>query len=271
MKKEKKNKSFSIKSILILIIPSSIILIYLFLVRQDILLSNKWIPMLEANQMLSSEYFNQAYMYCANYNDIRNEKFTFAIFILFILLFIIALIILIIYLLSKSKINKTLKEKNYNTIKKNTNDIIVSQFENNDIKRIEQEYNENLKNMIYEIFCNLQMASMNFDYETLKRLLTDELYNSYYTSLEVLRNKSKRNIFKGFEFINANFVEKLENNITIELKVKFYGYIVDIKNKEIIKGSKDEKITTTYILNLVKYNNKSSNWVISSKEKVNEN
>lgn len=276
MNKDRGSKSFSLKGLLIFIIPSVIVLTYLYYIKQDVKSNDNWIPLSEINEVSSFESFDNSYMYCASYNNIQNEKLITMLFIFFLLCLVITLIIVFMVLLGKS--NREKNKYNVDINKQNKSDVIISKFVDNDIElKTQQLLGDEFKNIVYDVFCALQMACMNFDYNTLRKLLTDELYNNYCASMDVLKTKSRKNIFSDFELINAKFVEIIENDekssIKVHLKVKFYGYIIDTNTNEIVKGSKEEKITSIYMLNLVKYKKtkeKSSNWIISEKEKVNE-
>lgn len=275
MKKYKSNKTLN--GLLIFLIPTIIVIIYLLYIKQDVPLSDNWISIEKVNQISNIQSVDTSNYYCNSYSNIRNEKNTLILLILILVCLITILISLIVFLLRKLNVEKEknkiyFKEKN----KEQKNNIIISRFENNEVEiKLQQLLGDEFKNIIYSVFCNLQMACMNFDYNMLKNLLTDELYNNYCTSLDVLKSKARRNIFSDFEFVSAKFVDIIENeelsSIKVHLKVKFYGYIIDTNTNEIIKGSKEEKITETYMLKLVKYKNKSNNWIISEKEKITEN
>ena len=44
---------------------------------------------------------------------------------------------------------------------------------------------------------------MEFDYNKLKEILSDELYNPYEVDLEVLKTKNQKNIMKDFELFES--------------------------------------------------------------------
>ena len=70
---------------------------------------------------------------------------------------------------------------------------------------IEQTFSEYRRDefiqKLYDIFLEVQIAWMNFDYEKLKELCSDELYNSYKSDLEVLKSKHCKNIMQDFNKI----------------------------------------------------------------------
>ena len=108
----------------------------------------------------------------------------------------------------------------------------------------------------YQIFYDVQMAWMEFDYDKLKELVTDELYNSYVMQLDALKVKNQKNTMKGFELIESYLYDiKEENGIYIAkvyLSVRFYDYIENSKNGIILRGTADKKIHNTYELTFIK-------------------
>jgi len=114
--------------------------------------------------------------------------------------------------------------------------------------------NINIKNDCYNIFCEVQKAWMDFDYNKLRTLVTDELYNTYYNQLQTLSLKGQKNIMSDFEFVDSALVSKRDiNNITtvlIRLRVRFYDYIVD-SNYKIMRGNSSRKVDMTYMLEFV--------------------
>ena len=103
------------------------------------------------------------------------------------------------------------------------------------------------------------MAWMEFDYDKLKELLTDELYNNYCTNLESLKLKEQKNVMKGFDLSNIKLTGlKEENNLyiaTIVLNVKFYDYIID-KKGNVLRGSDSRKVNNTYKLTFIRSKDK---------------
>jgi len=159
----------------------------------------------------------------------------------------------------------------------------------------------------YQMFYDTQIAWMNFDYDKLKSLLTDELYNTYVMDLESLKLKNQKNTMKEFKLINSCIFDlKEENEIFIAkvfLNVEFYDYIENVGTGNILRGSDRIKVNNAYVLTLTKLKNESNNmnycprcgapieanssgiceycksklvnqnfdWVISKKEKVSQN
>lgn len=120
---------------------------------------------------------------------------------------------------------------------------------------IENKYshtqNKEILKQTYQIFYDVQIAWMNFDYNKLRTLVNDELYNMYYNELETLKLKGQRNIMEGFRINNISLVSTKEENSVIEycvnLKVSFFDYIIDT-NGNVVRGSKGNYHSMTYLL-----------------------
>ena len=108
---------------------------------------------------------------------------------------------------------------------------------------------------IFKMFEDIQKSWMNFEYNKLKILLTDELYNSYEMDLEILKSKNQKNVMFDFENISTKLIElKKENNqfiATVVLNAKFYDYIEN-ENGVILRGNPKRKVNNIYILTFVK-------------------
>ena len=107
----------------------------------------------------------------------------------------------------------------------------------------------------YQNFFKVQMAWMDFDYDSLKLLLTDELYNSYLLQLDSLKVKNHKNIMKDFTLIESHIFELKEENgmyiAKVYLEVMFKDYVTN-KDGMVVRGSAYNNVTNTYILTFVR-------------------
>lgn len=105
----------------------------------------------------------------------------------------------------------------------------------------------------YDDFVDIQVAWMNFDYDSLRLKLTDELYNQYYMQLESLKAQNRINVMSDFSFYSSNIVDfKCEDDIAtikIMLDVYFYDYITE--NDKVVRGRKDKRVNMEYYLTFV--------------------
>ena len=272
MKIDNKNKLFSIVKILFVI--TTIVFIYFF-IKQDFQAEDKWVSVTEIQRGTKFEHINEEYIYCNSYSSIKTEKLKFIIIVLAFSCVVTVLSIELIYLLKKLNNRQTTNDKLLSS-KRGETDEIASKYSNDEYElKVQNILNDDFKKNVYTMFCNLQFACMNSDYKTLQSLLTKELYNKYCTGLATLKLKSRKNIVDDFEYVSVKFIDTYEDDdkctINVHIKVKNYGYIIDTETNEIIRGTKEEKMTNTYMLCLVKYKNKSNDWLMAEKVNISKN
>jgi hypothetical protein len=99
-------------------------------------------------------------------------------------------------------------------------------------------------------FIDIQKSWQEFDYEKLRELLTDSLYNQYKMQLESLKERNQKNIMDNFNFKDSvvTSVEELNGKYTIcmELSISFNDYIEE--NGNVVRGCKTDIITHRYSL-----------------------
>ena len=114
----------------------------------------------------------------------------------------------------------------------------------------------NLKNMVYENFVNVQNAWMEFDYDKLRELCTDELFNTYKAQLETLKLKKGKNIMTAFDMVDIKITNAtIENDnviLTTYLCINFYDYVINTETKQTIRGTKETMVHNNYILTFVR-------------------
>ncbi len=115
------------------------------------------------------------------------------------------------------------------------------------------QYTEkDLSLLLYQKFVDIQKAWMNFDYESLKKLCSMELFESYKADLEVLKLKKGQNVMDDFSCISASIrdIHKEQDMIVIEmyLRTSFYDYVINVEDQSIIRGTSEQKIQNHYIL-----------------------
>ena len=116
---------------------------------------------------------------------------------------------------------------------------------------------------VYQIFYDVQMAWMDFDYDKLKELLTDELYNNYIMQLEALKTKNHKNTMKDFQLIEICLNDLKEENdkyiAEVYLNVKFYDYVENSKTGMILRGTPNRKLNNFYKLTFIRTKDESNN------------
>ena len=114
---------------------------------------------------------------------------------------------------------------------------------------------EQLQEILFKKFIDIQVAEMNFDYKKLEKLCTDELYNSIKEELDELKTNNQQRIMKDFEIVtfNLNGISE-ENDIVIIrtfLHMISYDYVIDSKTKEIVKGTDTNVVHSRCALNFI--------------------
>jgi len=114
----------------------------------------------------------------------------------------------------------------------------------------------------YQIFYDVQMAWMDFDYDRLKELLTDELYNNYVMQLDALKIKNHKNTMKEFELIETCLSSLKEENdryiAEVYLNVKFFDYVENVKTGMILRGTLNRKLNNIYKLTFIRTKDEST-------------
>ena len=153
-----------------------------------------------------------------------------------LILYIFILLILIIpyVIISKNILKKRLKNK------------ILK------VEEIDKNFTQEILNKeVFEVYKNIQIAWMNFDYKTLKDLVSEDIYNKYEKQLDELKSKNQKNIMDNIELKKNKITDiSIDNNIVTiecEMNVVCIDYIIENEEK-LIKGKKDKFYNYTYKL-----------------------
>ena len=107
------------------------------------------------------------------------------------------------------------------------------------------------KNQTYEIYKKIQESWMNFDYESMRKCVTDEMFNMYKSQLTTLSVKKQTNIMKEFNLLSFNIVGmEVKDNIlslTVTMGIECYDYITD-KNNKVVRGTDKRKVIYNYAM-----------------------
>lgn len=177
-------------------------------------------------------------------------------------LIIFLIIVIMIVTLSKrtGKTNTIITNPNVNYIG-NYSDV----SEDKVIKLMPDMTLETLKNIAYYKFVSIQRAWMDFDYNQLRKLCTDELYNSYISQLDVLKLKNGKNIMSDFVVNGTRIIDVVEEDDKVTVKVfmnvSFFDYVINTTNNQVTRGNKNVKVINNYIMTFVRSKNVSSQMV----------
>ena len=125
-----------------------------------------------------------------------------------------------------------------------------------EIHELDPTFNINeFKKFAYDVFLKVQEACMNYDYDTLRNLLTDELYNTIVMQLETLKKQGEKKITSDFmlDKFGVINISKSNKNKTVEVLVivSYKEYTVNSKD-ELLSGDKNKDYIVKYRLTFVK-------------------
>lgn len=113
-----------------------------------------------------------------------------------------------------------------------------------------------------EMYLELQNAWMNFDYDKIRELTTDDLYNSYKSMLESLKKKNEINIIDDIKVLSCTFknVKKQNDKYSIDasFELSFRDYIIK-EGSSVISRGKNVKRLVTSVLTFVSTDGKFTN------------
>ncbi|MCI9434637.1 MAG: Tim44 domain-containing protein [Bacilli bacterium] len=169
--------------------------------------------------------------------------------------FIFGFINLIIAIITLSiLVNKSSKNSN-----SNQSSNIPPRLSQEDINKYLPNFNiEKFNSTVFNIYKNIQEAWMDFDLDTIRDLVSDEIYNMYSMQLSTLQVKGQKNIMENIHYI-TNYISSItiNNNLTTintVLKVTCNDYVID-NNDKVVRGNKCRTLTYTYLLTFTKYTN----------------
>lgn len=110
---------------------------------------------------------------------------------------------------------------------------------------------------VFRIYQKIQVAWMNFDYETLKKYTTNELYNMYVSQLNTLKVKKQQNVIENIKFYRGNIMNYQINHneletISVQLMVVCQDYLIDQTTGQVVRGNKLNTMNYTYKLTLIR-------------------
>lgn len=97
-----------------------------------------------------------------------------------------------------------------------------------------------LEKQLFNVLSKVQTARSDYDYDTLKKLCTEHLYNLYISELETLEKSNFGYHFEDYHFIQAQIYEIKSDSKKITLKVALKARCIDYRlseDKELVDGS----------------------------------
>ena len=113
----------------------------------------------------------------------------------------------------------------------------------------------------FKIYYDVQIAWMNNDIDSVRNILSDELYNSYKMQLLPMQQKNEKNMMENIKLLNAAIATISFNDnkldIQVEMDVTCIDYIINSKTGKVLRGNKYKKCKYLYMMKFSKsLNNK---------------
>ncbi len=124
--------------------------------------------------------------------------------------------------------------------------------------KILQDYGftyESIMDAAYKSYVNIQYAWSNLDIDKVKKVLSDELYNTYKSQLNVLRAKKQKNVMNSFNYVGGEITSVIKNDDTLTIKltlsVTCKDYLISTDNNMTVRGDANKINHYTYSLTFV--------------------
>ena len=99
-----------------------------------------------------------------------------------------------------------------------------------------------LIDMTYKIFKALLLSRDEDDITVVKRFLSNDLYDKYNNQLLDNKVNNRKRIFKNIKLYKGIVEDFYNQNADIVLYMSYSDYLIDNNSKEIIRGTKNEKL-----------------------------
>ena len=153
----------------------------------------------------------------------------------------------IIYIVAKAGSKGITKNSYQSTYRKGENSVDAT----NKIKLIKPDFNKDefLKEG-FNIYKDIQVAWMNFDLESVRNLITDEMFNMYQSQLNVMEASNEQNIMKDMVMKDGKVVDAVVQNGVLTVVTRYiieqYDYVADRTTGKKIRGESKYKMRVNY-------------------------
>ena len=136
-------------------------------------------------------------------------------------------------------------------------------FNEKEILKVDKTFNKiEFQSKVFNIYQIIQTAWMNFDYNTIRKYTTDEIYNMYKSLGQNLQKKKRKNITKDFtlKYFNISSMEIKKDiiSLTVFVKIEEFNYIINHKEK-VVSGNKRKKVLRNLRMTFIKTKNQNNN------------
>lgn len=156
---------------------------------------------------------------------------------------------LFIFFIARIGSKNRIKTSYQSTYKKEENSVDAT----NKIKLIKPDFNKDefLKEG-FNIYKDIQVAWMNFDLESVRNLITDEMFNMYQSQLNVMEASNEQNIMKDMVMKDGKIVDAVVQNGVITIVTQYiidqYDYVADRTTGKLIRGESKYKMRVEYLM-----------------------
>ena len=173
--------------------------------------------------------------------------------------FVVFVVLAILFPAIKSFFLKLWEPKNVYRTKSNSAPLVLRKYtpyNYNEFQKALPSFNEvQFQQKSFDIFKKVQTAWSNFDYDTIRDNVTDEMYNMYKSRLEILKKKNYTNIIKDssleyFDIVGMEITKEMLS-LTVFMKIEGYNYIINNKGK-VVRGNNRKKLVQNYRLTFIK-------------------
>lgn len=189
-------------------------------------------------------------------NNVGEDFIITYVISIILFIFVWVTIIKIVFRIIKQTINMVFFKKsvikNMDKFFKSSKDVNANGFKDvskNKLAIFDTDDINKLKDYFYEMFLNFENAYNTLDFNTMHDLLTNQLYNNYYTGLSInMRYGEKKiveNIKKKSMLIYDIDSTSYKQVVCTIIEISYISYTTN-KNGQIIKGSKEKPITEKF-------------------------
>lgn len=141
-------------------------------------------------------------------------------------------------------INSSLNKSNNSKYQRNYNDVSKEKLDAFNVSDI-----NDLKDYFYEIFVKFEKAYNNLDYNAMKMISTKQLFQNYYTGMNLNIKAGQKKIIDNIERKKV-IIYELDSTIakqtaSIMVEISYITYTID-KNGFVISGNRDIPVTEKF-------------------------
>ncbi len=136
-------------------------------------------------------------------------------------------------------------------------ELLDSSFDHVIQKYLPDKTEDDLLDDFYQIFIGIQKAWRDFDYRSLEKYCSSDLYGLYASELEKIKEMNCQNIMSDFQLVSSAIrgIEEKDGKVVADVYmcVSFKDYVLNLDTQEVIKGDKENAQQNKYDLEFIMY------------------